>query len=100
MQTSPVSTELGIGQIVRSRRQSRGKSQLHLALEAGISTRHLSFVETGRSNPSREMVVTIAEALEVPLRERNVWLEAAGYAALYRETPLDAPSMTEVRTAL
>jgi transcriptional regulator with XRE-family HTH domain len=86
--------------MIRSRRQSRGKSQLHLALDAGISSRHLSFVETGRSNPSREMVVALAEALDVPLRERNAWLEAAGYAALYRETPLAAPSMDEVRAAL
>ena len=89
-----------IGHIIRSRRLSRGKSQLHLALDAGISSRHLSFVETGRSNPSREMLITLADALEVPLRERNTWLEAAGFAALYRETPLDAPNMTEVRAAL
>jgi transcriptional regulator with XRE-family HTH domain len=100
MQTSIASAGLTIGRIIRSRRVSRGKSQLHLALDAGISSRHLSFVETGRSNPSREMVVTLAEALEVPLRERNVWLEAAGYAALYRETPLDSPSMSEIRVAL
>src|SRR4051794_30304455 len=103
MQT-PASSGLGsglrVGQIIRSRRQSSGKSQLHLALEAGISARHLSFLETGRSNPSREMVITIADALEVPLRERNGGLEAAGYAAVYRETPLDAPSMSEVRAAL
>ncbi|HEX3757876.1 MAG TPA: helix-turn-helix transcriptional regulator [Kofleriaceae bacterium] len=89
-----------IGQIVRSCRAARGKSQLHLALEAGISSRHLSFIETGRSKPSREMVVTLAETLEVPLRERNAWLAAAGYAALYRETPLDAPRMSEVRAAV
>jgi len=100
MQTSQAGSGLSIGQIVRSRRQSLGKSQLHLALEAGISPRHLSFVETGRSNPSRDMVITIAETLEVPLRERNVWLEVAGYAALYRETPLDAPNMSDVSSAL
>jgi transcriptional regulator with XRE-family HTH domain len=89
-----------IGPLVRSWRAAKGKSQLDLALEAGISSRHLSFIETGRSNPSRDMVVTLAIALEVPLRDRNTWLEAAGYAALYPETPLDAPSMTEVRAAL
>jgi transcriptional regulator with XRE-family HTH domain len=100
MATSTDNSSLKIGQIIRSRRLSRGKSQLHLALEAGVSSRHLSFVETGRSNPSREMVVMLAESLEVPLRERNAWLEAAGYAALYRETRLDAPSMNEVRAAL
>jgi transcriptional regulator with XRE-family HTH domain len=89
-----------IGALVRSWRSARGKSQLALSLEAGISTRHLSCVETGRANPSREMVLTLADALEVPLRERNGWLEAAGYVAAYRETPLDAPAMTEVRGAL
>ena len=100
METASRSAVPSVGQLIRSRRLSRGTSQLHLSLTAGISSRHLSFVETGRSNPSREMVVTLAEALEVPLRERNLWLEAAGYAALYRETPLDAPSMDEVRAAL
>jgi transcriptional regulator with XRE-family HTH domain len=89
-----------IGSLVRSWRAAKGRSQLDLALEAGISTRHLSFIETGRSNPSRDMVVTLARTLEVPLRERNTWLEAAGYAPLYRETSLEAPSMTEVRAAL
>jgi transcriptional regulator with XRE-family HTH domain len=89
-----------IGPLLRSWRTAKGKSQLDLAMEAGISTRHLSFIETGRSNPSRDMVVTLAKALDVPLRDRNTWLEAAGYAAMYRETPLDAPSMTEVRDAL
>jgi transcriptional regulator with XRE-family HTH domain len=100
METANGTAAPAIGSLVRSWRAARGKSQLDLALEAGVSTRHLSFIETGRSNPSRDMVVTLAKTLEVPLRERNTWLEAAGYAALYRETPLDAPSMTEVRAAL
>jgi transcriptional regulator with XRE-family HTH domain len=89
-----------IGLLVRSWRAATGKSQQELALQARISSRHLSFIETGRSNPSREMVVTLADALEVPLRDRNAWLQAAGYAPLYRETPLDAPSMEEVRAAI
>jgi len=89
-----------VGPLLRAWRTARGKSQLALALEAGISSRHLSFVETGRSSPSREMVLTLAETLEVPLRERNALLAAAGYAAVYRETPLDAPVMSEVREAL
>jgi len=89
-----------VGPLLRAWRQARGKSQLSLALEAGVSSRHLSFIETGRSCPSREMVLTLAETLDVPLRERNALLEAAGYAAVYRETPLDAASMEHVRHAL
>lgn len=88
------------GPLLRAWRTARGKSQLALATEAGVSSRHLSFVETGRSTPSRDMVLTLATALDVPLRERNVLLEAAGHARLYRETPLDAPVMAEVRHAL
>jgi len=86
--------------LLRSFRTSRGKSQLALAVEAGISTRHLSFLETGRSSPSREMVLTLAESLELPLRDRNSLLQAAGYAAVFRETPLEAAVMSEVRAAL
>ncbi len=89
-----------VGTMLRAWRTARGKSQLALALEAGVSSRHLSFVETGRSAPSREMVLTIAEALEVPLRDRNGLLEAAGFAPVYRETPLGEPPMSEVRAAL
>jgi transcriptional regulator with XRE-family HTH domain len=86
--------------MLRAWRMSRGKSQLALAMEAHISTRHLSFIETGRSSPSREMVLALAEQLGVPLRERNALLEAAGFAAVYRETPLEAPRMNEIRAAL
>lgn len=89
-----------VGPLLRAWRSSRGLSQLALAVEAGISTRHLSFVETGRATPSREMVLALAEHLDVPLRDRNALLEAAGYAALFRETPLDAAAMSEVRAAL
>jgi transcriptional regulator with XRE-family HTH domain len=75
-------------------------SQLDLALEAEISTRHLSFVETGRSMPSREMVLRLAEQLDLPLRERNHLLLAAGYAPVYAETALDSPQLAAVRTAV
>jgi transcriptional regulator with XRE-family HTH domain len=75
-------------------------SQLGLALEAEISTRHLSFLETGRAQPSRDMLLLLARALDLPLRGRNELLTAAGYAPLYRETPLDAPHMAQVRRGL
>jgi len=75
-------------------------SQLGLALEAEISTRHLSFLETGRTQPSREMVQLLARVLDVPLRGRNELLTAAGYAPIYHETTLDAPEMAQVRRAL
>jgi transcriptional regulator with XRE-family HTH domain len=75
-------------------------SQLELASAAGVSSRHLSFIETGRARPSREMVVHLAEQLDVPLRERNGLLTAAGFAPLYRETPLSAPEMEQARAAI
>jgi transcriptional regulator with XRE-family HTH domain len=75
-------------------------SQLDLALEADVSSRHLSFVETGRSRPSRELVLHLAEYLEVPLRERNALLVAAGYAPIYTQTPFDADGMKPVREAV
>jgi transcriptional regulator with XRE-family HTH domain len=89
-----------VGGLLRQWRLRRRRSQLDLAAEAGISTRHLSFIETGRAKPSREMVLHIAEHLEVPLRERNALLLAAGFAPLYRESGLDAPEMQPVREAL
>jgi len=75
-------------------------SQLGLALEAEISTRHLSFLETGRAQPSRDMVLLLSQVLDVPPRSRNDLLTAAGYAPIYRETALDAPEMAQVRRAL
>ena len=75
-------------------------SQLALALEARVSARHLGFVESGRANPSREMVLTLARALDVPLREQNELLVAAGFAAIHRETGLTTPDMARARTAL
>ena len=89
-----------VGELLRHWRKTRRMSQLDLALEAGSSARHLSFVETGRANPSREMLLSLATALDVPLRERNVLLQAAGFASVYRETGLDEPGMAQMRTAL
>jgi transcriptional regulator with XRE-family HTH domain len=88
------------GILLRRWRAVRRVSQLHLALEADISTRHLSCVETGRAQPSREMVLRLAEALQVPLRERNALLLGAGYAPFYRHTGLDAPEMEAARHAV
>ena len=89
-----------VGDLLRDWRQRRRMSQLLLAVEAGISARHLSFVESGRSQPSREMVMHLAERLEVPLRERNALLVAAGYAPLYRERGLDDPQLAAAREAV
>jgi transcriptional regulator with XRE-family HTH domain len=89
-----------VGPLLREWRRRRRLSQLDLALDAGVSARHLSFVETGRSRPSAEMVLHLAEQLEVPLRDRNQLLLAAGYAPEYSERPLDAPEMEPVRDAL
>src|SRR4051812_29225064 len=90
----------GVGPLLRDWRQRRRLSQLDLALEAGVSARHVSFVETGRSRPSPEMLLQLAEHLEVPLRERNQLLLAAGYAPQYGEHSLDDPEMQPVRNAL
>lgn len=91
---------LPFGEHLREWRQRRRMSQLDLAHEAEISTRHLSFVETGRSAPSREMVLRLAERLDVPLRERNAMLVAAGYAPMYRERPLNDPALSAARQAV
>ncbi|WP_299789298.1 helix-turn-helix transcriptional regulator [Ramlibacter sp.] len=97
---SPPASLRPFGDHLRSWRLRRRMSQLDLAGEADISTRHLSFVETGRSAPSREMVLRLAERLEVPLRERNALLVAAGYAPMYRERPLDDPALAAARQAV
>jgi transcriptional regulator with XRE-family HTH domain len=89
-----------IGALIRDWRQLRRFSQLDLALEAEISQKHLSFIESGRSRPSREMVLQLAEHLAVPLRERNALLFAAGYAPVYRERPLEDPSLAAARQAI
>ena len=85
---------------MRDWRVRRRRSQMDLALDVGVSPRHLSFVETGRSRPSPELVLALADELDVPLRERNVLLLAAGYAPRYAETSLDAAEMARVRAAL
>ena len=89
-----------VGDLLRTWRQRRSLSQLELSLDAEVSSRHLSFVETGRARPSREMVLRLAEELQVPLRERNALLLAAGYAPVYQERALDAPEMEDVRQAV
>jgi transcriptional regulator with XRE-family HTH domain len=89
-----------IGDHLRDWRQRRRMSQMDLALEAEISTRHLSFLETGRSQPSREMVLHLAEQLEIPLRERNVLLVAAGFAPVYSQRSLDDPALDAARQAV
>lgn len=94
------STPAGVGELLRSWRLRRRLSQLDLGLAAGVSTKHVSFIETGRSSPSREMILHLANELEVPMRERNVLLLAAGYAPRYAETPLDAEAMAAVRHAV
>ncbi len=88
------------GSHLRGWRQQRKLSQLDLALQADVSQRHVSWLENGRSQPSRSMVIRLAEALEIPLRERNPLLGSAGFAPLYRESELDAEHMAPVETAL
>ncbi len=88
------------GTVLQHWRQVRRMSQLALAIEAEVSPRHICFIETGRARPSRDMVLLLASALDVPLRERNVLLLAAGYAPAYHETQLDSPELGAVRAAL
>jgi transcriptional regulator with XRE-family HTH domain len=89
-----------VGELLRQWRERRRLSQLDLASQAEVSTRHLSFVETGRSTPSRDMILHLAEELDVPLRERNHLLLAAGYAPVYAQGPLESPQLSAVRTAV
>src|ERR1700722_15932833 len=89
-----------VGDHLREWRRRRRMSQLDLACEAEISSRHLSFVETGRAAPSREMVLRLAERLEVPMRERNVLLVAAGYAPVFPERSLESPELSAAREAI
>ena len=97
---SPAAPPSHAGTLLREWRTSRRLSQLDLALEANVSPRHLSCVETGKSQPSREMISRLADALGMPLRERNALLVAAGYAPKYRETELTSPGMAPVRRAI
>jgi transcriptional regulator with XRE-family HTH domain len=94
------STSLTVGELLRDWRQRRRLSQLDLAGDAKVSTRHLSCVETGRALPSREMVLRLAERLDVPLRERNRLLTATGYAPMFSEHRLDDPALAAARQAI
>jgi transcriptional regulator with XRE-family HTH domain len=95
-----MSTARPIGTLLREWRQRRRLSQLDLACEAEISTRHLSFLETGRSQPSREMILHLAEQLTVPMRDRNILLVAAGYAPIFSERSLEDPALQSARKAI
>ena len=97
---TPPAQRASIGDLLRAWRQRRSLSQLELALEADVSSRHVSFLETGRARPSRDMVLRFAEHLDIPLRERNRLLLAAGYAPLYVERWLEEPEMAPVHQAL
>jgi transcriptional regulator with XRE-family HTH domain len=89
-----------VGELLREWRQRRRLSQLELSLDANVSARHLSFLETGRSHPSREMLLQLTDALEVPLRERNEALIAAGFAPVYSQRSLDHPDLDAARRAV
>ena len=95
-----VSSLLGVGPLLREWRERRRLTQLELALDAGTSARHLSFVETGRSKPGREMLLRVAEQLEIPFRERNRLLLVAGHAPAFPERSLEGPELEPVRAAL
>jgi transcriptional regulator with XRE-family HTH domain len=92
--------EGGFSQRLKTWRQKRRLSQLELALSSGVSQRHVSFLESGRANPSRSMILQLSETLEVPLRERNDWLVAAGFAPVFKARPLDDPQMSQVMRAV
>src|SRR4030095_5226657 len=89
-----------VGELLRQWRGARRLSQLDLALDAGISSRHLSYVETGKAQPSRELIARLAETLDMPLRERNMLLMAAGYTPEYAATTTNNPHVTTVRRAI
>ena len=92
--------ESNFPQLLKTWRAKRRMSQLELALSSGVSQRHVSFLESGRAKPSRGMLLQLSETLEVPLRERNDWLTAAGFAPLFRARPLDDPQMAQVMNAV
>src|SRR6185295_12335713 len=92
--------ESGFPNLLKTWRQKRRMSQLELALSSGVSQRHVSFLESGRAKPSRSMILQLSETLEVPLRERNDWLTAAGFAPIFRARPLDDPQMAQVMSAV
>jgi len=90
----------GFPRLLRDWRQKRRMSQLDLALTAGVSQRHISFLESARANPSRSMILQLSETLEVPLRDRNGWLTAAGFAPLFKTRALDDPQMAQVMSVI
>ncbi|OYU70802.1 MAG: transcriptional regulator [Alphaproteobacteria bacterium PA2] len=92
--------EAGFPRHLRDWRQKRRLSQLDLALASGVSQRHVSFLESGRANPSRNMILQLSETLDVPLRDRNAWLTAAGFAPVFRTRTLDDPQMGQVLAAV
>ncbi|MFC5954869.1 helix-turn-helix domain-containing protein [Streptomyces pratens] len=98
--TAPAAAAEGVGPLLRAWREQRRVSQLELALRADSSARHISFIETGRSRPSEQMVLRLAEHLDVPVRERNALLLAAGYAPRFPETPLDDPALDALREGI
>lgn len=100
MTTAETGSQGDVGAMLRGWRERAGLSQLDLALRADSSSRHISFVETGRSRPSRAMVLKLAEELEVPVRERNALLVSAGHAPHYPRTPLDSPALGPLRAGL
>lgn len=100
MNAAGPSTVGGFGPLLRHWRRHRGLTQLALSLEAEVSPRHLSWLEGGKAAPSRAMVLRLADRLDVPLRERNAWLRAAGFAPLYRDAALDGPALQSVQTLL
>ena len=100
MKQQPSERPAKVGDLIKEWRTRRRLSQLDLALEAGVSQRHLSFVESGRSAPSRDMVETLSEHLGLPLRERNVLLLSAGFAPAFAERKLTDPSMSAARAAV
>lgn len=100
MATTSAGTVSSLGRLLRQWRQVRGMSQLELALAGGISPKHLSFVETGRAQPGRDVVLRLASALDLPLRDRNAALMAAGYAPIYGHGRLDSPEMAAVARAV
>jgi len=93
-------TPPSVGRLVRDWRMTRGLSQMDLAMHSGFSARHVSFIETGRAQPSRQALLVLAESLDLPLRERNRLLEAGGFARVFQETPLAAEEMSKVRSVL
>jgi transcriptional regulator with XRE-family HTH domain len=98
--TNAAGTMLPIGRLLRSWRERRHLSQIDLANAAEISPRHISFLETGRSAPSRAMLLRLSERLDIPLRERNTLLLSAGYAPMYSERPFDDPALSQARAAV